>query len=161
MSAHLSELLSAIGIAPASFDRFVEWALTEHLVAVLVSETPDACFTQPDGMRVFKRVTDARTGRRWSADDLDKLYQRVRKEKSGHVREALEYGEYLKLIWQVPLQCATCGSKPPEVVLHIDHIEPVSRGGRTTRENLQFLCESHNLKKSNNREVTDQWLDSL
>jgi 5-methylcytosine-specific restriction endonuclease McrA len=77
---------------------------------------------------------------------------------SHHYREPITYGEYLKLLWQVPLECAACHRKPPEVKLHIDHVVPVSRGGRSKRENLQFLCEADNLKKSNQREVTSSWL---
>jgi hypothetical protein len=41
--------------------------------------------------------------------------------------------------------CQTCGRKSPEVVLHIDHIIPVSRGGPTTIDNLRVLCEECNL----------------
>jgi len=33
--------------------------------------------------------------------------------------------------------------------LHVDHIEPWSRGGKTIEENLQTLCEKCNLGKSN------------
>ncbi len=28
--------------------------------------------------------------------------------------------------------------------LHIDHIEPVARGGKATLENLRLLCSEHN-----------------
>lgn len=32
---------------------------------------------------------------------------------------------------------------------HADHVMPWSRGGRTTIENGQWLCATHNLRKSN------------
>ena len=47
--------------------------------------------------------------------------------------------------------CKWCGRNVREhgVVLHIDHIVPVSRGGPTVKENLQVLCAEDNLAKSN------------
>jgi len=35
------------------------------------------------------------------------------------------------------------------VKLHVDHIHPVSKGGKTEAANLQTLCERCNLGKSN------------
>jgi hypothetical protein len=48
--------------------------------------------------------------------------------------------------------CRACGARPalkPGLLLHVDHIEPWSRGGETVEENLQTLCEPCNLGKSN------------
>lgn len=48
--------------------------------------------------------------------------------------------------------CVACGRSPatlPGLALHVDHIIPWSRGGETTFDNLQTLCESCNLGKSN------------
>lgn len=45
--------------------------------------------------------------------------------------------------------CAYCGGKPPSVVLHVDHIVPVSNGGTDARDNLVTSCSSCNLGKSN------------
>lgn len=47
--------------------------------------------------------------------------------------------------------CKMCGASPsrsPEVVLHVDHIVPWSKGGATVSENLQTLCEVCNVGKS-------------
>ncbi len=47
--------------------------------------------------------------------------------------------------------CRACGRSPANevgVVLHVDHIVPWSKGGETTLENLQTLCEKCNLGKS-------------
>lgn len=46
--------------------------------------------------------------------------------------------------------CKYCGasiSKEPNLLLEIDHIVPVSKGGLTTEENLQTLCWRCNRKK--------------
>lgn len=48
--------------------------------------------------------------------------------------------------------CRYCGASPQKdttVTLHIDHIIPWSKGGKTTLDNLQTLCADCNLGKSN------------
>lgn len=46
--------------------------------------------------------------------------------------------------------CQNCGKyMPDEVGLHIDHIVPISRGGKTVASNLQVLCSKCNGNKSN------------
>lgn len=48
--------------------------------------------------------------------------------------------------------CCNCGNsihKEPNLLLEIDHIIPVSKGGTTTEENLQTLCWKCNRAKSN------------
>jgi ATP adenylyltransferase len=59
----------------------------------------------------------------------DNLYYRVLKESGG--------------------RCALCGATKSERPLHVDHIKPRSRGGKTEYENLQVLCSKCNLIKGN------------
>lgn len=37
-------------------------------------------------------------------------------------------------------RCKLCGRTAPEVKLHVDHIIPLSKGGKTEESNLQALC---------------------
>jgi hypothetical protein len=46
--------------------------------------------------------------------------------------------------------CVYCGRKAPEVVLHVDHVKPVSKGGRTVMANLVAACQPCNAGKSDN-----------
>lgn len=46
-------------------------------------------------------------------------------------------------------RCRMCGRTAQVVPLHVDHIIPVSKGGKTSLENLQTLCQDCNLGKSN------------
>lgn len=51
-------------------------------------------------------------------------------------------------------RCALCGASSKEVQLHIDHIVPRSKKGKTVYENLQALCAKCNCTKGNN-DATD------
>lgn len=44
--------------------------------------------------------------------------------------------------------CQYCGKRPPEVILHTDHIIPVSKGGENEIENLLTACADCNLGKA-------------
>lgn len=47
-------------------------------------------------------------------------------------------------------KCVRCGrGREDGVKLHVDHIVPVSRGGKSTMDNLQTLCEDCNCGKGN------------
>ena len=47
-------------------------------------------------------------------------------------------------------RCRLCGAASKDgATLHIDHITPVSLGGKTTKANLQTLCQACNLGKGN------------
>lgn len=48
--------------------------------------------------------------------------------------------------------CQLCGDsiyKNPDIILEVDHIIPVSKGGKTVEYNLQTLCRTCNRRKSN------------
>lgn len=58
----------------------------------------------------------------------------------------------LKVLDRDNFRCVFCGRSPATdigVKLHIDHIEPFSKGGKSIFENLQTLCQDCNLGKSN------------
>lgn len=51
-------------------------------------------------------------------------------------------------------KCSICGkSEKDGVSLHIDHIKPRDKGGKSTLENGQVLCSEHNLKKKNYKQT--------
>lgn len=45
--------------------------------------------------------------------------------------------------------CAYCGRTPPTVILEVDHIEPVSKGGSNDQDNLITSCFDCNRGKTN------------
>ncbi len=46
-------------------------------------------------------------------------------------------------------KCRLCGLTVTGDNIHFDHIKPWSKGGETVLENIQVLCEVHNLAKGN------------
>lgn len=45
-------------------------------------------------------------------------------------------------------RCQYCGATPPNVILHVDHINPVAEGGENNIDNLVTACAPCNLGKS-------------
>lgn len=73
--------------------------------------------------------------------------QGVREDSRG-IGLSLRY----KILSMSKFKCVRCGTSPatdPTCRLHVDHIIPFSKGGKTTLENLQTLCENCNLGKGN------------
>lgn len=67
-------------------------------------------------------------------------------------RRGIGLGLRYKVLSRDKFKCVRCGASPATDLtckLHIDHIIPFSKGGKTTLENLQTLCEKCNLGKGN------------
>jgi hypothetical protein len=63
---------------------------------------------------------------------------------------ATSCGLRMKVLTSDNFRCRLCGRSPAThagLVLHVDHIIPFSRGGKTVFENLQTACETCNLGK--------------
>ncbi len=165
-SAAVSSLLEALGIDADSYQRFVAWALAEELVVVLadtvaadVDHQDKPLWKRPDGQKRFRHIVREVTARRWSREDEERLYERVRRALTHHDRKPIPAEDLLRLLWNAPHICVRCDRKPPEVTLHVDHVLPASRGGSSKVANLQFLCAECNLRKSNKLEQENLWLN--
>ncbi len=73
-------------------------------------------------------------------------------------REALTPRIRYQILTRDHHRCTICGRSAVEdgVKLHVDHIIPVSKGGKTTFDNLRTLCQDCNLGKSNLTEVVGE-----
>lgn len=72
------------------------------------------------------------------------------------VREEIPLRLRLRVLDRDGFRCCLCGRSPAieaGVVLHIDHVLPVSRGGLATLENLRTLCAECNLGRGNVTEL--------
>jgi hypothetical protein len=65
-------------------------------------------------------------------------------------------GLRFKVLKRDHFKCVLCGDHParnPECVLHVDHVIPWSKGGKTQEDNLRTLCENCNIGRSNRPDV--------
>ena len=67
---------------------------------------------------------------------------------------------YYRVLKESGSRCALCGVTKKERPLHVDHIKPRSRGGKTEYENLQVLCSKCNLTKGNKDETDFRELEN-
>lgn len=65
-------------------------------------------------------------------------------------RKALSKKTRFEIFKRDEFICQYCGSHPPAVILHVDHIIPVKEGGGNEMDNLITSCSSCNLGKSAN-----------
>lgn len=159
---HFTILTSLLGIDKDSLLDYLNWCLLEHLVTDLAQDKQwiSQIKTEPNAIALFKETVEKRTDWKWDKENITILYHRVKASTEKHFRQPITYTELLRLLINSPLRCANtaCGKTPPEVKLHIDHRFPASKGGSSTFENLQFLCETCNLTKSDKLQKTDLWL---
>jgi len=62
-------------------------------------------------------------------------------------RTALSKRTRFEIFKRDDFTCGYCGSTPPKVVLHVDHVVPICDGGTNEEENLFTSCEVCNLGK--------------
>ena len=88
--------------------------------------------------KIIKRVT-SKSGDYYLDNDV---WQSICRVERGKVTNKMRFAIYDR----DGHRCRKCGSS---YNLEIDHIFPISKGGKSTPNNLQTLCQSCNKKKSN------------
>lgn len=69
-------------------------------------------------------------------------------------RKALSKKTRFEVFKRDKFTCQYCGAQAPDVILEVDHIKPVSKGGTNDILNLVTACKRCNLGKSN-RAISD------
>lgn len=91
---------------------------------------------------VFVEDTKPKESELLSLEKVDTNNQEIKREIPLKIR--------LKVLQRDNLRCVLCGNSPAinlGTVLHIDHILPYSKGGKTTSDNLRTLCVKCNWGK--------------
>lgn len=100
------------------------------------------------------RVHDRkRKAEKWRNDPTfrQKKQERDRLWKVNHPEKykVLYLRERFALLKKFAFTCQYCGRKAPDVILEIDHIVPISKGGADIEENKTIACKDCNEGKSN------------
>jgi 5-methylcytosine-specific restriction endonuclease McrA len=93
----------------------------------------------------------------FSIDSIDEALIRVERKKARELRRTRW--------WQQKTASSTCwycGQKVGFQNLTMDHVIPLARGGRSTKDNLVPSCKECNIKKKSSLPVEwDEYMDEL
>jgi hypothetical protein len=139
--------------------KFVAIEKKDFLRRKLAYPTPSAKITttakyiSPKGQNSYSRHVE------WNFEQLQQginfaQASRARQSTTAALRQRerslMTSGLRVTILKRDAYRCRMCGASAADgAVLHIDHITPVSHDGLTVPENLQTLCQSCNLGKSN------------
>jgi hypothetical protein len=83
------------------------------------------------------------------SSDKNELANKIENSSVRSIAVSLRY----KVLTRDRFRCVKCGKSPATSLnceIHVDHIIPFSKGGKTVFENLQTTCRDCNMGKSNN-----------
>ena len=130
--------------------RAYEEKITESLVKEPVINPEVVCYasyTSPKGRNSYQ------DGKLYNFNEvivhLDNVKKRQKqKESKEYQRRIMTDSLRYDIMKRDGFHCVLCGRGAEDgVKLHVDHIIPVSKGGKTVPENLRTLCENCNLRK--------------
>lgn len=87
--------------------------------------------------------SDWRKNNPWAA----RLIRHRRRCRIAKLVDTLTASEWIALLEKYGYKCLKCGKQAPDIVLSIDHVVPIAKGGSNTIENVQPLCTRCNAKK--------------
>ena len=108
-----------------------------------VSKPEDQFYLFKTGRRKGKLVARCK-----ACDSLRHLDYAARVAKEGRPMPGLYPSIRWTILQRDGFKCRYCGNCPPEVKLQVDHIIPVSKGGKLVLENLVTACEPCNRGKN-------------
>ena len=99
-------------------------------------------FDADDILSIANRLND-KTGNFYNDSQIWEALCRVER---GKVSNRMRFSVYERDGYR----CRKCGVSDREAQLEIDHIIPISKGGKSTFDNLQTLCHKCNVEKGDN-----------
>jgi len=77
-----------------------------------------------------------------------KMYKQNRRAAEAKAEGDFKSEDILRIFDMQRGRCGICSKKKDLPDMHVDHIEPISKGGSNWPRNLQLLCKKCNLSKS-------------
>jgi 5-methylcytosine-specific restriction endonuclease McrA len=130
-----------------------EWfSMTEEVRIGLLARARDVGLKRLDGADKDGDLLRCAYQLQCKLDSLHRLA--IAKKKQRLLVKARNPAEWARLRYETIAKrgnaCECCGRKPPEVIIHVDHIKPVSKfpDRSLDPDNLQILCADCNLGKN-------------
>jgi len=147
--ANLQRVWTHFGREPRSHDmRRPPSTIGDNTYATRFGSWRKALRTFVNHMNRKKRRRTARREKEPAAETTVKLPRPRRREPGRIIPIGLRY----RILNRNRFRCQLCGNSPAIDVmcrLHVDHIKPFSKGGKTVGENLRTLCANCNIGRSN------------
>lgn len=155
LSAHAEEMPVDSKLSIKKYKRIEKKVFAKTKIAPPIKTTyvVSASYTSPQGRNHYEKSKMFNYNElleyKEKVDELKKSKQsyeyKVKVERS-KMTDSLRYD----VLQRDNYQCQICGASANDgAKLHVDHIIPVSKGGKTELSNLQTLCDRCNLGKSN------------
>lgn len=131
--------------------RPIERTICQNLIREPVTEpeiTIRASYRSPKGRNYYQ---EGWTYTHRTVKETMEALQRSQalRSQASYERSQLSRSLRYDILKRDHFRCVLCGASSRDgVKLHVDHIVPVSKGGRTVPENLRTLCEHCNIGKS-------------
>lgn len=152
---------SSLKISPKTFKKYEEKLFSQRIIAPVTSCVCKVTitYTSPKGkvnlsksnlfdfdemFACFESISRATMD--------NKTYSKLVLVERGEVSDSMRYD----IMQRDNFKCVICGaSAQTGARLHVDHIVPVSKGGKSIPSNLRTLCERCNVGKSDKMESVD------
>ena len=125
-----------------SIRPIIDYKITVRLTRTNIvgdfQESKNGTFDIGDLLNLMERIDNKRGNFYLDQDIWDSICRVERAKLSNKMR--------FQILKRDGERCKICGSTKN---LEIDHIYPISKGGKTTMDNLQTLCHNCNVKKGN------------
>ena len=157
-SAASDEICKSLGTNLKKYIKYEDKLFNKNILTPVThtSVLVEATYTSPQGRKFYKRelTYDLQLIKTMlqRAQDITKnkqTRQRRIQEERAKMTDSMRYN----ILRRDNFRCQICGSTASDgVKLHVDHIIPVSKGGKTIESNLRTLCDRCNLGKSDKLE---------
>jgi hypothetical protein len=156
-------LVSQLGLDFNFLLHEIKWALGEERINRVTPKIEQflTWSRQPTGLYEFWKFANEQLGLPIDEDEIHDIWNCISLTLSAHRRRSFSFQDYLMIAIRSEQKCAFCSRSPPEVTLEIDHVLPVSKGGRDLPFNLRFLCQHCNRSRGNCFRWADVWRNSI